>query len=440
MKVSVIGLWHLGSVTAACLASARYSVTAYDEDSEKIQNFNSGKPPLFEPGLEEMIRKGVEDGHLTFTSDPSHVKGSEIVWITYDTPVDQNDHADIEWVYQRIESLFPYFSNGALVIISSQLPAGSTRKLQKKFDANFADRSVGFAYSPENLRLGKAIEVFTRPDRIVIGLRNDLRTAKTSENVKDRIKSFLQPFTNNIEWMSVESAEMTKHALNAFLATSVTFINELATLCEGVGADATEVERGLKSEVRIGPKAYLKPGSAFAGGTLARDVSFLVEMGRQQKFSTPLFKSVLVSNEQHKAWYKRRIDELLVEIKEKRIAILGLTYKPGTSTLRRSTAVELCRWLYENGAEVRAFDPAVELLDKHLREQIQLAQTLDEVLSDADVAVVCTEWPEFRKFNAQSFVSKMRRPLVLDPSRFLNQTLGCDSRIQYISVGKGIVA
>ncbi len=236
--------------------------------------------------------------------------------------------------------------------------------------------------------------------------------------------------------MSVESAEMTKHALNAFLATSVTFINEVARLCEVLGADAKEVERGLKSEGRIGPRAYLAPGAAFAGGTLARDLRFLVDFGQRYDVTTPLFAGVLASNDAHKGWVRATISRLLHSIEQPMVAILGLTYKPGTSTLRRSASVELCTWLHEQGVRVRAHDPAVDALPGELAPIIMLCSTAQEVLSGADVAVVATEWPEYRSLEARQFLEAMRRPQVIDQNRFLAAVLGDEPRITYVATGK----
>lgn len=431
MKVGVVGLWHLGSTTAACLASAGHSVIAYDDDQKILGDLQKGKAPLFEPGLDDLIQNGISKGKLKFISDPSLFSEVEVLWVTFDTPVDEKDHADTEFVEKRVRSLFQYLADHAVVIISSQLPVGSTRRLWKQFQEQFPKKSVAFACSPENLRLGKAIEVFTQPDRVVMGV--------DSEAAKGKVTQLLEPITSKIEWMTIESAEMTKHALNAFLATSVTFINELATLCEKVGADASQVERGLKTEVRIGPKAYLKPGSAFAGGTLARDVSFLVQIGKQQKLPTELFNSILTSNEAHKNWYLRRVTEILGSLKGRSIAVLGLTYKPGTSTLRRSTAVEFVNSLLKQGAKVSAFDPAVKEVEAgvELQGPLHLCASAGEALEGAEVAVVCTEWPEFKSIEATTFTQAMKRPVVLDPSQFLVRTLGSDPRIQYFAVGKG---
>lgn len=274
MKVCVLGLWHLGIVTAACLASGGHHVVGLDFDESVIANLKKGKLPLFEPGLEELVKNGIAENKLGFSTDIKQaVSDAQVIWVTYDTPVDEDDRADVDFVIERISRLFPDLEAGQQILISSQLPVGSARRLELLLEEARPNLSVSFSYSPENLRLGKAISVFTQPDRVVIGVRN--------EESKKIFSQLLAPFTERIEWMSVESAEMTKHALNAFLAASVTFINEIAAICEQVGADAKEVERGLKSEARIGPKAYLGPGGAFAGGTLARDVAFLTQLGKQ---------------------------------------------------------------------------------------------------------------------------------------------------------------
>ncbi|MBA3872819.1 MAG: UDP-glucose/GDP-mannose dehydrogenase family protein, partial [Anaerolineae bacterium] len=267
MEICVVGLWHLGMVTAACMAKIGHHVTGYDADKDLIEKLQAGETPLFEPGLKDLIQAGITTGNLQFSAEAAAVAQAELVWVTYDTPVDENDVADVDFVVDQVTHLLPFMRQDTLVLISSQLPVGTTARLEAAYHTANPNGSITFAYSPENLRLGNAIRVFMEPDRIIIGIRH--------ETDKVRIAEALKPITNNIEWMSAESAEMTKHALNAFLATSVAFMNEIATLCEQVGADAREVERGLKSEVRIGPRAYLRPGGAFAGGTLARDLVFL---------------------------------------------------------------------------------------------------------------------------------------------------------------------
>lgn len=430
VKVCVVGLWHLGSVTAACLASGGHDVVGYDASVETTSRLQKGEPPIAEPGLPELVSSGIRAGRLRFSSNPATaLTEAEVVWIAYDTPVDDNDNADVDLVISSVKSLLPEIRRGALVLISSQVPVGSTRALEQA--AASAGRSdLSFAYSPENLRLGKAIEVFTKPDRVVAGTRG-----KADRN---RIEELLAPFTNRIEWMSVESAEMTKHALNAFLATSVAFINEVATICEHVGADAKEVERALKSEKRIGPGAYLGPGGAFAGGTLARDVVFLADAGLKAGIPTNLISGVKSSNDAHRGWAKRRLRELLGDLRGQRIAVWGLTYKPGTDTLRRSAAIELCRSLVEQGAKVSAHDPAVKSLPADLAASICLAGDPLAAIKGAAALVIMTEWPEYRQIESSAIVEALGGKLVLDVNRFLVKQLGEDPRIIYATVGKAV--
>lgn len=287
---------------------------------------------------------------------------------------------------------------------------------------------VSFAYSPENLRLGSAITSFTRPDRVIVGVR--------SEEDRTRIAALLEAFAPRIEWMSIESAEITKHALNAFLATSVSFINEVAVLCERVGADAKDVERGLKTDSRIGPRAYLSPGPAFAGGTLAREISTLVRLGLENGIATHLLEGVMESNHEHQQWACRRLTEAMGDLRGRIVAIWGLTYKPGTDTLRRSGSVQLCNWLCARGASVRAHDPAVHELPPALAGQVLLLQDPLDALGKADALVVATPWKDYLSLGTEAILSRMKQAVVLDPARLLAQTLGADPRIQYITVGK----
>ena len=428
MKVCVLGLWHLGTVTAACLASGGHEVVGLDFDAATIQDLQAGKPPLFEPGLGELVAQGLLERRLSFTTDAAAALAeAEIVWVAYDTPVDDDDRADVDFVIERVRRLFPHLRDGMLVLVSSQVPVGTTGRLEREYAESRPERKVSFACLPENLRLGKAISVFTRPDRVVAGVRSEQDTG--------RIRALFRPFTERIEWMTVESAEMTKHALNAFLALSITFANEIAALCEQMGADAKEVERGLKSEDRIGPKAYLAPGTAFAGGTLARDIAFLTAVGSARGLPNHLLAAVRMSNDAHRLWVGRTLVSLLGQAAGKNIAVWGLTYKPGTDTLRRSGSVELCRWLAGQGARVTAHDPAVRTLPGDLAREMTLCGTPLAALAGAEALVVATEWPEYRMVQPGEVLSIMAVPVVVDPNRFLVGTLGSDRRIRYAAVG-----
>jgi UDPglucose 6-dehydrogenase len=427
MKIAVLGLWHLGSVTAACAAAAGHQVTGWDRDADTVDALNAGRAPVAEPGLDALVASGLTSGRLRFTDDASGAVGdAEVVWITFDTPVDDEDRADVDYVMREVTAALPHVKDGAVVLSSSQLPVGSVARLERTFAETGGGRRVSFACSPENLRLGKAIDVFTHPDRVIIGVRDD--------SAKAVLTALFQPIADHLEWMSVESAEMTKHAINAFLATSVTFINEIAALCEQAGADAKEVERGLKTEKRIGPNAYLGPGTAFAGGTLARDVVFLRELGRAVNRPTPLMEGVEISNREHRNWARRRLESVAAPLSGKTVAVWGLTYKPGTDTLRRSTAVELCRWLVEQGARVRAHDPSAKALPGDL-EAVTRTASPEDAATGADALVVATEWPDYRSIAPDILATAMSGRIVIDGNRFLGNTIGRDARFRLVSVG-----
>lgn len=427
MKVCVQGLWHLGSVTVACLASVGHDVVGFDADQATISGLSMGKAPLHEPGLDDLLQSGITSGKLRFSSLAADaVAEAEVLWVAYDTPVDDDDRADVDFVIDQILAVLPSLPIGSTVLVSSQMPVGSIRRLEAIAATKFSDRELGFAYSPENLRLGKALDVFLKPDRIIVGTR--------SERDRLRLEKMLLPVTDRIEWMSVESAEMTKHAINAFLATSVTFANEIASICELVGADAKEVERGLKTEQRIGPKAYLSPGGAFAGGTLARDINFLGQIASSKDLQIPLLASVKPSNDEHKTWARRRILAKFPNLAGKTIAIWGLTYKPGTDTLRRSLAVELCNWLLEQGATLRVHDPAVVALPAEWGGRVAQCSTPTEALQGASGLVVATEWPQYREVSPADISSVTDGFLVVDANRFLNK-LAAVGGIEYAAVG-----
>ena len=431
MNVCVQGLWHLGTVTAGCLASLGNRVTGLDFDAKTIEGLSRGIPPLLERDLEDLIKQGLASGMLTFSSRPEEaIRDAEVLWVAYDTPVDDDDKADIDFVFAQIEKALPYLPVGATVLISSQMPVGSIKRLEAIANAFFPMKRIGFACSPENLRLGKALEIFLKPDRVVVGVR--------SAHDRERLDRLLRPITERIEWMSVESAEMTKHAINAFLATSVVFANEIAAICEMVGADAKEVERGLKSEQRIGPKSYLSPGGAFAGGTLARDIEFLKGVSQAHQLSIPLLESVKTSNDLHKSWMRNKLKFLFPSLDGVVVVVLGLTYKPGTNTLRRSLAVEMCNWLIDEGAILRVHDPVVKDFPPNWYGRVRGFDDAVAALDGARVVLIGTEWPEFKEIPQGRVAEATPGLIVLDPNRFLS-SWASEPALRYFAVGTPLV-
>jgi UDPglucose 6-dehydrogenase len=315
-----------------------------------------------------------------------------------------------------------------VVLVSSQLPVGSIRALEQTYAARNSARDVAFASSPENLRLGQAIQIFRNPGRIIVGVR-DART-------REVLEPLLHRFCDTLIWMSVESAEMVKHALNAFLAVSITFTNEVATICESVGADASEVEVGMRSDPRIGQRAFVKAGASFAGGTLARDVIFLDNLAYQHRLKIPVINSVLASNRAHSKWALNVLRRELNPLTGKTVGVLGLVYKAGTDTLRRSTAIELIRAIVNEGAAVQAFDPKVSALPADLAGSAALAPDVLSAARGTHALVLATEWPEFRNISAEEMAKVMAGNVVLDPARYLANSFGGSTQLKYISVGR----
>lgn len=434
LKIAVYGLWHLGCVTAASLASEGFDVWGIDPDPKVIEDLQSDKPPLFEPGLQDLIEQGHAQNKLHFTLDYKEaLQNARLLWVTFDTPVDEEDRADVAYVEQQLDAVPPFIESGTLVLISSQVPAGFTDSLCQHWADLDPAKQLTYAYSPENLRLGKALKSFRAEDRIVIGLDSQDPAAR------QLLEKVLSPFSAHLEWMSVRSAEMVKHALNSFLAVSVALINEIARICEQTGADAKEVERGLKSEMRVGPNSYLGPGGPFGGGTLARDLRFLVKLGAEHQVQTPLFEGALTSNEIHKEWVQNAAARVLqTSDRPAKVTILGLSYKPGTDTLRRSEAVNLGLWLLKNqNVQVTFHDPVTLVLPPELADQFELTNDLKTALEGADLVVVATGWPQYREEITPDLLrQRMRKLVVIDQNRFLVNNLGTMPDLTYLAVGK----
>lgn len=424
--ICVYGLWHLGLVTAACIAEAGFDVRAADPDPARMRDLLAGTLPLYEPGLEELVAAGKASGKLRFLADTAEaVRGAEIAWIAIDTPVDDDDRADVAHVMNSVRALFPHLADGTIVLSASQLPVGSLGALAAEFAAVANGRTVDFCCSPENLRLGSALGVFRNPGYVVIGA--------DSERPRARLEAVFRRFTDTILFTSLRSAEMVKHAMNTFLATTITYANEIARLCEQTGADAREVERALRCDPRVGAKAYVRAGPAFAGGTLARDVVYLAAIAAEKKLDLPLLGHIVASNNAHRLWtYRRLVDLFGDRLGGMRVAVLGLAYKAGTSALRRSQALELIRRLKPHGAAISAFDPKVRALEGAEFAHVRVCADLDSALEGADALALMTDWPEFKALDAARVKRLMRSPCVIDAFGMVESAM---RSVPYYAVG-----
>lgn len=429
-KVCVIGIWHLGAVFSVCLADLGYRVIGVDKDPKRINDLNSGLPPVFEPGLPELLSHNISSGRLSYTTDLSQaLKGATHVLITFDTPVDENDEVDLSPVFDTTVELAGYLENGATIIVSSQVPVGTCERVKSLIKQHNPGLDFDIAYSPENLRLGQAIECFKNPGRIVIGA--------DSSPTLDRVEALFNIIEAPKLRMDLRSAEMTKHALNTFLGTSISFSSEIANLCDELGADAMKVVAALQSDARIGPKLPLLPGLGFAGGTLARDLKVLSHLGKKLGYETHLINAVLKVNEGQNRMVVKKLVRLCGTVKNLTIGVLGLTYKPGTSTLRRSAALEIIQELIRQGAVVKAHDPKVFPEEVQQHPEFQFCPDPYQVAHGSDALVIITDWPQFRDLDFARLKAKMKKPVLIDAKNMLDGEKLAKMGFIYSGIGRG---
>ncbi len=390
-KIAVLGLWHLGEIYSACLAELGVSVVGLSDDQDLIDNFLKYKPPLPEPKLEDLLRKNIESGFLAYSTDFSLIKNCNVLWITFDTPVDQDDEVDLTVIFDALNKSLPNLSNGVLVVMTSQVPVGTAEKISALIHSNRPDLKFDYAYLPENLRLGDAVRCFFEPGRIVIG-------ASSSEAV-NKLTNILHNIPGEVFKMSPASAEMTKHATNSFLATSVSFINDISDACEKVGADVLDVTRALRAEPRIGQKAFLDAGLGFSGGTLGRDLKVLMAIAKNEKIEPFILDDVYKKNLARKDFVINRLEAELGGLEGKAITLLGLTYKPGTPTLRRSRALEIASLLIAAGAELKLHDPAADEKELAALGSFDFYREPYSAVASANAIVLITPWPEFKNLD-----------------------------------------
>jgi UDPglucose 6-dehydrogenase len=429
MRVAVFGIWHLGAVTAACLAHLGLRVTGVEADASRLAALVSGVPPLYEPGLAELMGQEIAEDKLRFVADPKAATSeADAVIFAEDIPVNDADEPDVSGLLQAVRSVTPYLRDNTTLVVMSQVPVGTCTLIQRIVAEVRPGGGIEVAYCPENLRLGAAIERFLQPDMVVIGTDSP-RARACAERLYAGISA---PKV----FMDVRSAEMTKHALNALLATATSFGNELGTLCERLDVDATQVIEAVQMDTRIGRGLPLLPGPPFAGGTLARDIQALLRLASSNNVPVPLLEGVRAVNEAQKRLALRRLEEAVGELAGKRIAILGLTYKPGTSTIRRSTALELIQTITERRAEVAAYDPKAELTPAARLPRFERAADAYAAARGADAVVVMTDWPEFRTLNMRMLRAAMRGSVLIDLRNILDPSAAADAGLKYFGVGR----
>ena len=428
VTIGVCGLWHLGCVLCAAWTELGYRVVGFDPDPDRVANLSRGKPPLFEPGLEGAITNAIQQGLLCFTDDLEELKRCDFVFIAFDTPVLEDDRCDLSPLQRTVDGLSRVLRDEAVVIVSSQTPAGTCLRFRSQLRQ--ANPTVELVYSPENLRLGQAIECYLKPGRIILGAETEAAQRKTI-NLFSTIEA-------QVIAMNLCSAEMVKHAINSFLANSIVFADHMADLCEMTGANIRDVVKGMKSDARIGEKAYLSPGIGFSGGTLGRDLQVLSQLRAEQGRKAMMCDVIIRFNSERKQVIVKRIAGLCNgRLKGKVIAVLGLTYKPGTSTLRRSLPLEIVRLLIEKGASIKAYDPRADYGEMDRPVDFTICQSIEDALRDSDLALLLTEWPQFKDYDWGRCGDYMKRKQLFDTKNFLADNRLEENGVQYFGIGLG---
>ncbi len=426
-NIGVIGLWHLGCVLAASWSKLNHRVYGVDFDTSRISRLQQGIPPIFEPMLETEIKRGIASKKLSFSTELETLRTCDYVFLAYDTPVGDDDASDTSILENSVLKVRNILKNGSILIISSQSPVGFCTHLREELTK--INKTLDLAYSPENLRLGAALECYRTPGRIILGTN--------SVQAEKKCRRLFQEITDNIISMSLESAELVKHGINSFLATSIVFANGLSDICESHGARIDDVIKGMKSDPRIGEKAYLTPGIGFSGGTLGRDLMVLSQRDHVLSMGSNLFGYVLDLNKERIKGIVSKIKTTLGEIEGARIGILGLTYKPGTSTLRRSLPMEIANRLVQEGISVSAYDPKADYEELSAAPAFRVVENIPETAKDSDLLVLLTEWEEFKQFDWNSIKSEMRKPIFFDTKNCLDEDHMKKIGFRYISLGRG---
>jgi len=448
MRIAIVGTGYVGLVTGTCLANTGNDVTCLDVDAQKIDRLSRGVCPIYEPGLEELIARNTKAGRLHFTTDKQAAYGrAEAIFICVGTPSDDRGHADLRYVLAAAADVGdaieqapadPDQRRRKIVVVKSTVPVGTNAKVKAAI-ASRTSKPFAMASNPEFLKEGAAISDFNKPDRVVVGVQD--------KGTGDRMRDLYDPFVrqgNPIFIMDIPSAEMVKYASNAMLATKISFINEIAGLCEAYGADIDEVRRGMCSDRRIGNQ-FLYPGLGYGGSCFPKDVLACMSMGRQSDTPTTLLDAVHDVNQRQRANFFARIDQYFgsgggAGLKAKRIAVWGIAFKPGTDDVREAPAITLIEHLLDAGASVTAFDPVAQTTAREvLGDRITYVDEPMAALDDADALVICTNWDEFMHPDFDQMHHRMKAPVIFDGRNIYHLQTMRERGFIYHSVGRSPV-
>ncbi len=435
MKVCVIGTGYVGLVTGTCLAEMGNDVICVDNNAEKIKDLEAGGVPIYEPGLEELIKANTQEGRLHFsTSLEQAVKQSQICFIAVGTPQGDDGSADLGAVFGVAKEIAKAMDSYKVVVTKSTVPVGTADKIRDVLSAE-TNQPFSMVSNPEFLKQGAAVDDFLKPDRVVIG--TDLDDQKASDIMRELYSPFLRT-GNPIIMMDIRSSEMTKYVANAFLATKISFINEMSALCEQVGADISNVRVGISSDSRIGSQ-FLFPGIGYGGSCFPKDVKALMKTARDHGCPSSIIESVdAVNQDQRQLYLNKVLNYFGGDVKGKTFAMWGLAFKPRTDDLREAPSVTIAKALLEKGAKIQAYDPkAVEnCKEYYLGDTITYCDSSYDALQNADAVLLVTEWNEFRRPDFEKMKQLMARPVMFDGRNQYDSERMAQRGFDYFSVGR----
>ena len=439
MNIAIVGTGYVGLVSGTCFADTGANVTCVDVDAQKIERLKNGEIPIFEPGLDELVVKNVKAGRLHFTTDLSSVLDDvEIVFSAVGTPPDEDGSADLKYVLQVARTIGQHMNHYMVVVTKSTVPVGTAAKVRKTIEEELEKRGMkglefDVASNPEFLKEGNAIKDFMSPDRVVVGVE--------SEHAKKVLTKLYKPFLINnfrVIFMDIPSAEMTKYAANSMLATRISFMNDIANLCERVGADVNMVRAGIGADTRIGRK-FLYAGCGYGGSCFPKDVKALIKTADQNGYSMEVLKAVERVNERQKSILFEKLQKAFQgqDLKGKTIAMWGLSFKPETDDMRESTALVMIHLLLEAGCTVKAYDPvAMNECKRRIGDTVTYCNDMYDAVLDADALLLLTEWKEFRLPTWAVIKKAMKRPLVIDGRNIFDSEDMEENGFEYHCIGK----
>ncbi|MCK9452022.1 MAG: UDP-glucose/GDP-mannose dehydrogenase family protein [Bacteroidales bacterium] len=436
MKISIVGTGYVGLVTGTCFSEVGIDVHCVDIDKNKVDKLNNGIIPIYEPGLEEMVERNVAKKRLFFTTDlASTLKGCDVIFSAVGTPPDEDGSADLKYVLDVAREVGQNMEDYMLIVTKSTVPVGTAEKVRKAIQEELDKRGVNIPFdvasNPEFLKEGAAVDDFLKPDRIVVGVDSD--------RAKEIMEKLYKPFTMNghpVIFMDITSAEMTKYAANAMLATKISFMNDVANLCEIVGADVNMVRRGIGSDRRIG-KYFIYPGTGYGGSCFPKDVKALIKTAKTYNYNLRVLQAVEDVNDDQKSIMFNKLNTYYnYDLKGKTIAIWGLSFKPNTDDMREAPSLVIIAKLLEAGAKVKAYDPvAMEEAERIFNDKIEFSKDQYDALIDADALIIVTEWSEFKFPNFRVIKKLLKQAAIFDGRNIYDakemKTIGFD----YFGIG-----